>query len=431
MDHFDYRNGSLFCEDVPVAEIADSAGTPAYVYSAATLRHHYRALADAFAELRPILCFSIKSLANLHVLRLLADEGSGFDVVSGGELARARAIGADAAKIVFAGVGKTDREIREAMEAGIGLFNVESEAEFEQLSRLAGEAGRQVRAALRVNPDVVDPRTHRYTATGKRETKFGVDIDRAEAFFRAFGRDANARLDALHIHIGSPIYSAEPYVQAIRKMLDLIDRLRAEGFEIRTLDIGGGFAADYEEGRSPLAGDYARDIVPLLAGRGLEIILEPGRQIVCNAAILLTRVLYVKQGGEKSFTIVDAAMTDLVRPAMYGAQHFVYPAALPDGAGAPPRRIDFAPEGGRKVDVVGGVCEPSDFLAKDRVLPPMARGDLVAVFSAGAYGFVMSSQYNSRPRAPEVLVEGDRWRVIRRRETYEDLFATERGIGGD
>ena len=426
MDFFEYKSGVLHCEDVPVADVAEAVGTPVYIYSAATLLHHYRRLAEAFAELKPTICFSIKSLANLQILQLLAEAGSGFDVVSGGELARARAVGADGSKVVFAGVGKTDREIREAIEAEIGLFNVESETEFETIALLAGEAGRQVRTALRLNPDVYDPHTHTYTATGKKETKFGVDIDRAVQFFRAYGRDPHARLDGIHLHIGSPIYSAEPYVEAITKTLDLIARLKAEGFEVRTLDIGGGFAADYEEGASPLAADYAEAIVPLLAGRGLEVILEPGRQIACNAGLLLTRVLYVKKGGERSFAIVDGAMTDLVRPAMYGSEHFVYPARLAEGSPAPRRRCSFAAEGGQKTDVVGGVCESSDFLAKDRVLPALRRGDLLAVFSAGAYGFTMSSQYNSRPRAAEVLVEGDAWRIVRRRETYEDLFATER-----
>ena len=425
MDFFSYRNGQLFCEDVSVADIAAEVGTPVYIYSSATLLHHYRALAESFAELSPTICFSIKSLANLQILKLLAEADSGFDVVSGGELARARAIGADCGKIVYAGVGKTDKEIREAIAADIGLFNVESEAEFENISRLAGEAGKAVRCALRLNPDVYDPRTHTYTATGKKETKFGVDIERAVAFFGAYGHDDHARLDAIHLHIGSPIYSAEPYVEAITKTLDLMDRLAGEGFTVRTLDIGGGFAADYDAGASPLASDYAAQIVPLLAGRGLEVILEPGRQIAANAGLLLTQVQYVKTGGAKNFLIVDAAMTDLLRPAMYGSEHFVWPARLFDPSTEPQRRIDFSAAGGQKVDVVGGVCESTDFLAKDRTLPEMYRGDLLAVFSAGAYGFVMSSQYNSRPRAAEVLVEGSKWRVIRPRETYEDLFATE------
>ena len=428
MDYFEYRKGSLYCEDVPVADIAAEAGTPLYVYSAATLLEHYRRIEEAFAELRPTICYSIKSLANVHILKLLAAAGSGFDVVSGGEIARAARAGADMSKVVFAGVGKTDREINEAIAAGIGVFNVESEAEFENLSRLAAAAGVKVRAALRVNPDVYDPRTHRYTRTGRKETKFGVDIERAERFFERFGRDAHARLDMIHLHIGSPIYSAEPYVAAITRTMELAEKLRAKGFEVKALDIGGGYAADYEEGASPLAADYAREIVPLLVGRGLEVFIEPGRQISCNAGLLVAKVLYVKQGGDRKFIIVDAAMTDLIRPALYEAEHFIYPVRLGEGAEAPPRKLDFAPPGGEKADVVGGVCESSDFLAKDRILPPMRRGELLAVFSAGAYGFVMSSQYNSRPRAAEVLVQGREWRVIRRRETYDDLFAPEMDV---
>jgi diaminopimelate decarboxylase len=425
MDFFEYKNGALHCEDVAVVDIARDAGTPVYVYSATTLRGHYRRFAEAFAELKPTICFSIKALANVHVLKLLAAEGAGFDVVSGGEIARAQAAGADLGKVAFAGVGKTDREIGEALSAGVGLFNVESEAEFENLSRLAAGAGAKARAALRINPDVFDPKTHRYTVTGKKETKFGVDIDRAEAFFERFAGDAHVTLDGIDLHIGSPIYSAEPYVAAIGKALELIDALATKGMDIRLIDIGGGYAADYEAGASPLAADYARDIVPLLRGRELEVILEPGRQIACNAGVLLTRVLYTKRGGERTFVIVDGAMTDLVRPALYDAEHFVWPAVLGEGETPPERRIDFAARDGAKVDVVGGVCESSDFLAKDRVLPLMRRGDLLSVFSAGAYGFVMASQYNARPRPAEVLVEGDAWRVIRRRETHDDLLAPE------
>jgi len=428
MDYFVYEQGRLYCEDVPVEEIAERFGTPVYVYSAATLRHHYRRIAEAFAELKPTVCFSVKSLGNVHVLRLLAAEGSGFDVVSGGELHRVLAAGADPGRIVFAGVGKTDREIDEALRAGILMFTVESGQEMENLCRLAAAADRTARAALRVNPDVFDPKTHQYTVTGRKETKFGVDIGRAEEFFLRHGRDRHVRLDAIHMHLGSPIYSAEPYVQAVAKVLEMIADLRGKGFPITALDLGGGFAADYEEGASPSAADYADRIVPLLRGAGLEVLLEPGRQIGCNSGILLSRVLYVKQGGQKRFVIVDAAMTDLIRPALYQAEHFIWPARLAAGAAAPERRKDFRAEGGAPVDVVGGVCESSDFLGKDRVLPPVGRGDLLAVFSAGAYGFVMSSQYNARPRAAEVLVEGDTFRLIRRRETYDDLLGPEREV---
>jgi len=424
MDHFAYKSGRLFCEDVDLVDLAAEVGTPAYVYSAATLRHHYAAIAEAFAPLHPTICFAVKSLANLSVLRFLADLGAGFDVVSGGEVFRAQRAGADMSKVVFAGVGKTDREINDAIAAGVGVFNVESEAEFENLARLAQAAKTEVTAALRVNPDV-DPKTHTYTTTGKKETKFGVDIERAERFFAAYGDDAYARLAGIHLHIGSPVYTTQPYVEAITKALGLIERLRAEGATIDTLDIGGGFGADYEADQSPLAAAYAKDIVPLLADTGLKIILEPGRQICCNAGVLLTDVQYVKAGGDRRFVIVDAAMTDLIRPALYDGWHFIYPAALAPGAVAPERTKDFAPAEAVRVDVVGGVCESSDFLGKDRMLPPVDRGDLLAVFSAGAYGFTMSSQYNSRPRAPEVLVDGRSYRIVRRRETYDDLITGE------
>ena len=426
MDHFDYRDESLFCEDVPLGDVAEAVGTPAYVYSKATLLHHYRAFAEAFAELSPTICFSIKSLANLSILRLLAAEGSSFDVTSGGELARAvEAAHGDVSKVVFAGVGKTDVEITAAIEAGIGLFNVESEAEFENLSLLSHRSGRRTRAALRLNPDVYDPQTHTYTATGRKESKFGVDIERAILFFERYGHDENVLLDGIHIHIGSPIYSPKPYVEAIGKTLDVIARLRAGGFEIRTLDIGG-FAADYEAGKSPPAKDYAGRIVPLLRDTGLDVIIEPGRHISCNAGVLLTRVQYVKRGGDRQFVIVDASMADLIRPALYGGEHVIAPVRLGPGQPAPRRFLDYRPPGGVKVDIVGGVCESSDFLGKDRFLQPTSRGDLLVVHSAGAYGFVMASQYNTRPRAAEVLVDGASYRIIRPRETYDELLAAER-----
>ena len=428
MDHFNYREGSLFCEDVEVAEIAAQAGSPAYIYSSATLLHHYNEFVSAFEELQPSVCFAVKSLLNIHVLKLLAEAGSGFDVTSGGELARALEAGCEPGKIVFAGVGKTDAEISQAVDAGIGLFNVESEEEFENISRLAKAAGTQAHATLRVNPDVFDPKTHTYTVTGKKGTKFGVDIDRAGAFIEKHSCDENVILDGIHLHIGSPIYSPEPYVKAIEKALVLIDQLAEKGVVIKSLDLGGGYAADYEQGASPSAKDYASEIVPLLKGRGLNIVLEPGRQISCNAGILIAQVQYAKQGGGRNFVIVDASMTDLIRPALYGSEHFIYPTRLGEGAEIPSRRMDFSPAGGVKVDIVGGVCESSDFLGKDRLLPPLGRGDLLAVFSAGAYGFVLASQYNSRPRCPEILVSGDTWRVIRRRETYDDILACERDV---
>ena len=425
MDHFDYKDGELYCEDVPIMDIASEVGTPVYIYSTATLMRHYSGVVNAFSELDAIICYSIKSCGNLHILKLFAENSSGFDVVSGGELARAQAIGADMKKIVFAGVGKTDNEIREALAAGIGWFNIESEQEFENLSKLTSETKTKARGTLRVNPDVFDPNTHAYTTTGKKETKFGVDIDRAEAFFEKYGHDKNITLDGIHLHIGSPIYSPQPYVDAITKTLGLIEKIRAAGCEINVLDIGGGFAADYESGKSPTARAYADAIVPLLKDTGLQIILEPGRHIACNAGILLSRVLYTKQGGDKRFVIIDAAMTDLIRPTLYDAEHFIYPAHLDHDEFPPNRRFDFAPANGEMVDIVGGVCETCDILGKSRMLPPMERGDLISIFSAGAYGFVMSSQYNARPRAAEVLVDGDSFRIIRCRETYHDIFAAE------
>lgn len=425
MDRFEYISGTLHCEGVSVVDIAAEVGTPVYIYSADTLRHHYRTLSNAFAELDITICYSVKGLGNLSVLKLLAAEGCGFDIVSGGELARVQAAGGDTSRVVFAGVAKTDDEIHQALQAGIGMFNVESEEELENLSRIAAETGIKTHAALRVNPDVFDPKTHTYTVTGKKETKFGVDIDRALDVYKNFGQDDYVTLDGLDLHIGSPIYSSKPYEDAITKALGLIGEIIAAGMEINVIDIGGGFAADYETGKSPAATQYAEPIIALLKDQGLKVIIEPGRFISCNAGILLSRVLYGKQGGEKRFAIVDCAMTDLIRPALYQAEHFIYPAQLGPDDPLPERKIDFAPAGGVKVDIVGGVCESSDVLGYGRVLPPLNRGDLLAVFSAGAYGFVMASQYNARPRAAEVLVEGDTWRVIRRRETYEDLIAAE------
>jgi len=425
MDYFEYRDNQLYCEGVPLERIAAQVGTPTYVYSAATLRRHWQGLRDAFAELAPLICYSVKGCGNINILRLLAEMGSGFDVVSAGELYRVVQAGGKAEKVVFAGAGKTDDELRQTIEAGIGYFNIESEAELQNLTEIAAVKGRQVRAALRVNPDV-DPKTHRYTTTGKKETKFGVDIERAVDVFEQFGRESAVRLCAIHIHIGSPINTVAPYVEAIKKTLDLIERLRERGFAIEALDIGGGFGADYTTGQAPAPGDYAEAIVPLLRGAGLKLILEPGRSISGNAGILLTRVVYTKKGGIKNFVIVDAGMNDLIRPALYDAFHFIWPMAVAEGYAIDDRADPMEMPGLQKVDVVGPICETGDFLAKDRLLPPVGRGDYLAVFTAGAYGFAMSSQYNSRPRAAEVLVEGDSFGVIRRRETYEDLVGPER-----
>lgn len=425
MDFFEYRGGELHCEGVTAAALAQRFGTPLYVYSKRTLVDHYRRLAEAWAALDPWLCFSVKSCSNLHILRLMRECGAAFDVVSGGEMRRAIEAGADPRRIVFAGVGKTDDEIREALSAGIGYFNVESEAEMDNLGTIAASMNRRAPAALRVNPDV-DPKTHVYTTTGKRETKFGVDLERAKRVFHEFARRPGLDLSAIHLHIGSPVNTVEPYVQSITKGLDLVDALRRDGFDVRAINIGGGYGAHYEDDQAPTAAQYAAHVAPLLKGAGLTVMLEPGRTITANAGVLLTRTLYTKHSGDRQFLIVDASMTELIRPALYGSFHFVWPVRPARGQTPPRRSAQLKPEGAVLVDIVGPVCESSDFLAKERWLPPVTRGDLVCVFTAGAYGFVMSSQYNSRPRPAEVLVDGDDVRIIRRRETYDDLVAAER-----
>ncbi|MCX5662338.1 MAG: diaminopimelate decarboxylase [Planctomycetota bacterium] len=429
MDAFNYRNGQLFAEDVNIDDLAQRVGTPMYVYSRKTLEGHYDRLAQAFAEVDPIICYSIKSCGNIHLCKLLADRGAGMDVVSGGELYRAQLAGASMSKVVYAGVGKTDAEIRQAIEAKIGWFNIESEAEFENIAAIAKQMGAKANGALRVNPDVADPKTHAKTATGKKETKFGVDIERARRFFEHYGRDKHLRLNAIHLHIGSPIYSAEPYVLAITKALELIDELRKQGHEITALDIGGGFAADYESSAAPEAATYAKDIIPLLhpfKKAGGTIILEPGRTIAANSGVLIGRVQYIKMGGSKKFVIVDTGMHHLIRPTLYDAFHFIWPTKVAPMHVPTGRSKTMTQQGLETSDIVGPICESGDFLAKDRPLPPVARGDLLCVFTAGAYGMVMSSNYNAVPRPPEVLVDGSKATLIRKREVYEDLVAAER-----
>ncbi len=429
MDDFRYVEGELFCESVRASEVARLAGTPCYAYSRATLAAHFGRLEAAFAPIAPLICYSVKCCSNLSILRFLVGLGSGMDVVSGGELRRALQAGCDPQRIVYAGVGKSEAEIRLALSLGIGLFNIESEMEFENLSRLAKETRTRARAALRVNPDV-DPKTHRYTSTGKRETKFGVDIERALAFFRTYGADPLVSLKGIHLHLGSPIYTTAPYLEGITKAIALIDALGRLGITVDTLDLGGGFGADYESEQSPLAAEYASAIVPLLEPRTrgaapLRIILEPGRTIAANAGILLTRVEYVKRSGDRTFAICDAGMNALLRPSHYGAFHFVWPAA-PGITMTPPRRArELVMPGLVRTEVVGPLCESGDFLAEDRMLPPLERGNLLAVYTAGAYGMTMASRYNSHPLPAEVLVDGATATIVRRRETYEDLVAHE------
>lgn len=425
MDHFTYRNGTLFVENVNVADIGAQVGTPVYIYSRATFLDHVNKIKSAYSALDSLICYSIKACGNIHILKLLADAGCGFDVVSGGELYRARQAGADPSTIVFAGVGKTDPEITEALNLDIGYFNIESEAELENIIRLAKENGKTPKVALRVNPDV-DPQTHTFTTTGTKETKFGVDIERARTVFKKYGGNSAVRMCAIHIHLGSAGKTVTPYGEALDKALCLIDDLQAQGFSIEAVDLGGGYGADYETAAAPTAADYADVIIPKLRNRNLKLILEPGASIAANAAILLTRVLYLKQGGKKKFVIVDAGMNDLIRPPLYGAFHFIWPVNVETGFVPPRKQKDLFLKGCEPVDVVGPVCESTDFFAKQRPLPPVHRDDLIAIFTTGAYGFSMSSNYNARPMLSEVLVDGDRFTVIRKRQTYEDLVRLER-----
>ena len=427
MEYFSFRDSGLFCEGVALAEIADQFGTPTYVYSRAALTDGYARLANAFGRLNPRICFSIKSCHNLHVLKLLREQGASFDAVSIGEVRRAIEAGAAPQDVVFAGVGKTPVEIAEAIRLGVGCFNVESEQELEALATEARHQGRAVRAALRVNPDV-DAHTHPLTTTGKSENKFGIDVPTAERLFAAYSDGGDLRLCGIHVHIGSPVNTVSPYVETVERVLELVGRLRSAGVEIELLNLGGGWSTPYTDEPVPALDDYAAAIVPLLADQGFEVHLEPGRSIAANAGVLLARTVYVKEGLSRRFVIVDAAMTDLIRPALYEAFHFVWPVA-PQGGLIPPaksRQVELP--GLIEADVVGPVCESSDYLAKGRRLPPIDRGELLAVFSAGAYGMVMSSQYNSRPRAAEVLVDGEQVRLVRRRETYDDLVAAERDV---
>lgn len=423
MDLFKTKNGQLYCEDIAVEDIVQKVGTPCYIYSATTLKEHYRKITKAFSALSPLICFSIKTCNNIHLISELVKEGSGMDTVSGGEIFLALKANTPASKIVFAGIGKSDKEIEYALEQGIGIFNVESEAEFENLSRISASKKTKIKAALRVTPDVVDEKTHAKTKTGYRGSKFGVDIDRAKAFYESYGKDPYVELCGLHIHIGSPIYSPKPYEIAIRKITALIDELEERGYPVSIIDIGGGYSADYETGKSSSYDDFARVIVPLLkpyVDKGVRIIMEPGRTISGNAGILVTRVNYLKKGGDKEFVIVDTGMHHLMRPALYEAQQFIWPVRTHQDYEQ--RVIEQDGSELVKYDVVGPVCESSDYLAKDRSMPAVKRGDLLAIFTSGAYGMVMASNYNALPKPPEVMVERNELFLIKERETYEDLL---------
>jgi diaminopimelate decarboxylase len=425
MDYFKYNKGELFAEDVNVEKIAQMVGTPVYVYSKATILDHFEKVKRAFSGLDTTVCYSIKACGNINILKILAGAGSGFDIVSGGELYRAQQAGADMKKTVFAGVGKTDEEIIAALKAPIGYFNIESEAELENLIALAKQTGKKTKAALRVNPDV-DPKTHKHITTGTKEAKFGVDIERAGKVFEQFGKNEYVNLCAIHIHLGSGGKTIDPYCEAIKKILPLIDTLRSKGFKIEALDLGGGYAADYQTDTVPTAAHYAQGIVPLLKDKNLKLILEPGKSIMANAGLLLTKVLYLKQGGSKKFVIVDAGMNDLIRPSLYEAFHFIWPAKVEEKFSFLKRTDKLDIKGLEFVDVVGPICEATDFFAKDRAIPPVQRGDLISIFTAGAYGFTMASNYNARPLPAEVLVDGKNFKVIRKRQSYEEMVAPEK-----
>ncbi len=413
MHDFQYRQGELYCEDVPISRIAKEVGTPCYVYSHATLLRHFRAYDSAFQNMPHLVAFAMKANSNLAILRLLAREGSGVDIVSGGELYRARQAGVPTSKIVFAGVGKSREEIRDALKSDILMFNVESSAELHAIDEVAAEMGIRARVALRINPDI-DPKTHPYISTGLKKSKFGISADRALEEFKLASSLKHIEVVGVHKHIGSQLVDVTPFVEALRKVLGLVEALKAQGIGIRYVNIGGGLGITYADESPPRPQDLADAISPLMRDLNCVLIMEPGRVIVGNAGVLVTKVLYTKEGEAKRFIIVDAAMNDLIRPSLYGAYHDIRP--IRETAAHSERKI---------VDVVGPVCESGDFLAKDRLMPEAKPGELLAVMSAGAYGFVMSSNYNSRPRAPEVLVKGGEMHVIRTRETYADLVRGE------
>lgn len=419
MDHFTYKNRILHCDDVPVPALAEKYGTPLYVYSKKTLQHHLKQLQSAFAAINPLICYSIKTNGNLHITRLMVEGGAGCDVTSGGELFRALKAGCPADKIVFAGAGKTDAEIRMAFENGVYLFNVESEGELDAIADIAKSMNRVCNVALRVNPDL-PPKTHAKTDTSVKGVKFGLDIDTVLEFAHKVVKNPHVKVVGLHMHLGSPILSTDPYRQGIEKGLVLIDRLREQGHKITIWNMGGGFGIHYKKNEALPASAFAEVIVPGIQKSGCKLILEPGRFIVGNAGLLVSRVIYTKDSGGKHFVIQDAAMNDLIRPTLYDSFHRIWPVA-----GTPPEDYQIENPGTIKSDVVGPVCESGDFLAKERFLPPVGRGDLLATFSAGAYGMAMASNYNGRPRAAEVLVDGSEHRLIRRREVYEDLVRPE------
>ncbi len=444
---FQYRDGVLHADDVPVTAIAEAAGTPTYIYSATAIKAAYKRLHDAFSPIGVRFRYAVKSSPNSHLCRLMHEQGAGMDVVSGGELERAWYSGTPMSDIVFAGVGKTDDEIRAALDGRfhmlgelpdvadmrpeergpVGVLNAESTSELERIAYWGTELGIRPRVCLRVNPDV-DPHTHEYTTTGKEENKFGIDAPFIPEVFDAWN-GKGVDLVGLHVHIGSPVPQVEPYAEAVAVLLDLIDQLEKRGHKIEVLDLGGGWPINYIEDEVPPLEDYAAGLIPLLSRRvqsGLQVLMEPGRSIMANSGILVSRVQHVKRGRAKTFVICDAGMHTLIRPALYRAFHFVWPV---EWSGEGPRFLEDPGLPALEIaDLVGPICETGDFLARNRLLPSMERGDLVAIFSAGAYGMSMVSNYNDHGRPAEVLVDGDRARLINERQTLATVLATERNV---
>lgn len=421
MNAFQYRDGELFCEDVRVADLAAEFGTPLWVYSKGQLLHQLGQLQEAFSDVSTVLCYSVKANSNLTILKTMNEAGSSFDVVSGGELYRVKEAGADTTRVVFAGVGKTDDEIRFALECNILMFDVESEAELDAIGNVAQSMNTVGRVALRLNPDI-DAKTHAKTTTGKKGNKFGMDIERAGQLADKVLANPHLQLCGIHMHLGSPILTTDPYEKAGKKAIEVIREYREKGHDISWINLGGGFGITYKHNEGLPASAYADVIVPSVKAAECSLALEPGRFIVGNSGVLISQVIFTKREGGKLFVIQDGGMNDLVRPAMYDGFHRVWPVAP---SVEMPADAEAEVEGCELTDVVGPICESCDYLAKDRYLPPVSRGDLLCTYSAGAYGTVMSSNYNSRPRGTEVLVEGDSYQVIRRKETYEDLIAHE------
>ena len=412
MHDFHFKKGELYCEDVRVDAIAKSVGTPCYVYSYKTLVDHFTKIKTAFAPVDPVICFAMKANDSLSVIKALVDQGAGLDIVSLGELKKARIVKADPQKIVFASVGKTREEIAEAINDRILFFNVESLPELERINAIAKSMGKIANVAIRINPDVQAP-THDFITTGTLKKKFGIDLKTTRQIFRSRKKYTSVNIDGVHIHIGSQITSGKPFVGAIKKTVEFINELRAEGIHIEYLDIGGGLGIIYKDEKPQTAQQYADAVLPILKNTGLKIIMEPGRFIVGNAGIFVTKVLYLKDNGFKKFLVVDGGMNDLIRPSLYGAYHEIVPVKQTKA-----KKI--------KVDVVGPICESGDFFAHDRMIPNLKEDDLLAVMSAGAYGYVMASNYNVRGRVPEVMVRRDRFEIITKRETFEDLIRNER-----